>query len=126
MVLRWLVILQAFLWFNVIVPGHTRGRIVLWMAEPLAKASSPERSSSCCASDKAPSAPSKSETPDSKRQKRCAVCFVAAASFTAPGLIDLPGFVDLSIPLVRFVEPVPVRATPALAYWPTGPPAFIS
>lgn len=106
------LIFYVLVWFNVIVPGHTRGVITL----PAGDAS---MSAGGCCPTKLPG-----QKPTPAEQKRCAICFVAA-TYTLPPVFTInlePGeslgtHVAVVLRQVRFLDyPAP--------FWPVGPPAF--
>ena len=78
--LRWAVLCFAALWFNVVVPVHTRGQIKL-------PGAAPGHAHACCATSAAhdtnghrPHCPD----PGSDSRGPCAVCFFMAALDTPP------------------------------------------
>jgi len=114
---RLILALYVFVWFNVVVPGHTRGIVTVPGSEPNAKS---VQTDSCCSTGKTPTKDGK-PTPD--QQKRCGVCFVAA-TYTVPVIHRF--FVDL----LELTSIVNDRATSQLLrlrfptpFWPIGPPA---
>jgi len=101
----------VLVWLNVVVPGHTRGRVTMPGCAASGNSVAP-----CCASKQQSSKP----TPEQKR--RCAVCYVAA-TYSVP-VVHIFDFTPaertavLDIPAAAQVQsidfPVP--------YWPVGPP----
>jgi hypothetical protein len=116
--LRAILALYVLVWFNVVVPAHTRGMITLQpgTGETIA-------SSSCCSSEAASSDPADPSQPAKPKSRGpCAVCYVAATYTTiAPFVFDFtPGArVDQSIPLAE--RDLRARGV-ELAIYPTGPP----
>ena len=114
-----LVIFQAF-WFNIVLPGHTRG-IIKVPGCPACAAESQEASCPLCRQ----AAATKSHDPrhaPADPAANCAICaFAATCTFAAPP--------DLSLPPLTFVrriaDPQPV-AGPDLSfthiYFERGPP----
>jgi hypothetical protein len=112
--LRAILCFYVVVWFNLVVPGHTRGIVSLPATCEF------KQSTSCCAAEK--SQPSKNQ-PTPLQKKNCAVCYVAA-TYTAVAwfTIDLAPFGDV-IALHRDVAaPVPTVEFP-LTHYATGPPA---
>jgi hypothetical protein len=112
---------QAF-WLNVLLPGHTRGQIVM-PGTPAAQAA--ETGHSCCEADTAPAAAPghKSDgAPTKSRAANCAIC-AFAAHMTIPPALDLtPRPTDL---LCLLPEPRTQSVTTlelVLAYLGRAPP----
>jgi hypothetical protein len=78
-----LALFQAF-WLNVLLPGHTRGQIVM-PGTPAAQATA---SHSCCEADDGTSPTKKSDAPSKDRVSNCALC-AFAAHMTVPPVLDL-------------------------------------
>jgi hypothetical protein len=95
--LAWSVLIFQTLWLNVIVPGHTRGIVLL----PNAAAPSVAASGTCpfCGAETRTSsdATSKGSKPNSPQDSTrfCAICFFAAH-------LTVPPAVDLSLPPLAF------------------------
>lgn len=107
------------IWLNVVLPGHTRGQIVM----PGTPAEVADAGHSCCAADMPAPAGKKSDLPSKNRVANCAVC-AFAAHMTVPPAIDLtPRPTDL---LCLLPEPRTQSVTTlelVLAYLGRAPPA---
>jgi len=112
-VCRLILSIYVFLWFNVVVPGHTRGMVTLG-----------GKSASCCAPCCAERlAKQISDKPTPQQQRECAICFVAAIYLPPPVLdIDLQpaervatNNVSAQAQLLSLDFPTP--------FWPVGPPS---
>jgi hypothetical protein len=118
--LRFLRAILAFYvpaWFNVVVPGHTRGVITM----PGANEQSCH-ASSCCSSDSSDSS-DKKPSPDERR--RCAVCYVAASyTFPVVHIFHLAPSELLTVSNVTAHAQVESIDFPA-PYWPVGPPSLL-
>jgi len=120
--LRGIFCIYVVVWFNLVVPGHTRGILCLpsncHAAGPtidgdLGKAS-------CCAAPKGD--PGGSE-PTPLQKKNCAVCYVAA-TYTAVAWfsVDLDPTGEL-VEILRYVQPAIPTVDFPLTHYATGPPA---
>jgi hypothetical protein len=113
-----LVVFQAA-WLNVMVPGHSRGAVVVPGWDRVAQAPSLH---GCC-----PTGPTRDNTPTPGDRAHCAVCFFVAQLSTPPAI-------DLTPPPLALVEALPpecvqivhVAATPLPfdGRGPPNPPAF--
>lgn len=114
--LRLILGLYVLAWFNLVVPGHTRGMLAIPGVESV-------RAGEACCPTHTPG--EKSSRPSSDQKANCAVCFVAA-TYTLPPIF------------VFHVEPMELIQTldqPTIAqlcsreypapYWPIGPPAIL-
>ena len=83
-----LICFQAF-WFNVFLPGHTRGQIV--MPGTADSTCTVTAAGGCCSAADEPDDPSSSKS----RAGNCAVCAYAAALMTPAPVLLAPRPVDL-------------------------------
>lgn len=78
-----LLVAFQFLWLNIVIPGHTRGMIVM------AGVQSSSEAHSCCDMDDMPAPSGKQPaTPSKDRAANCAIC-AFAAHLSVPPVIDL-------------------------------------
>ena len=115
---RGILAIYVLLWFNVVVPGHTRGMLTM----PGGKGSEKSGVESCCSSRSA--GPNKDHKPTREQQRRCAVCYVAA-TYSVPVVlaIDLRPAERVAIANVAALAQVRSIEFPA-PYWPIGPPGL--
>jgi hypothetical protein len=111
--------LYVVAWFNVVVPGHTRGLLTMPGGSDRAQTSG----KSCCAGCPTDSNQPQKPTPDQKR--RCAVCYVAA-NYTVPVVyfLDLNPADCVEVANLAAVAQVCSLDFPA-PYWPVGPPTML-
>ena len=114
--LRLILGFYVFVWFNLVVPGHTRGIITI----PGKGQETSLESSSCCSTKPVKT---KDGKPTPAQQRQCAVCYVAA-TYTIPVVhtfhIDLLGLIQILHD--RAISQLLVREYPT-PFWPIGPPA---
>jgi hypothetical protein len=117
------LIVQQFVWLNLIVPGHVRGRYTL-VADPAGHATA---RASCCSTE--PAAPKhsrgESSTPTPTDRSHCAVCYFAVGTCAAPPVLCAPAPLGL---LTLLDAPSPETA-PSVhfppAYFGRAPPAAV-
>ena len=111
-----LLVFQAF-WLNVVLPGHTRGMIVMPCAEPVQG-----QRHACCAKAAPAGEEHRDRRESSERASRCAVCFYAVR-------LTLPPPFHVELRPLAFVgrsqvvcPPLPTRLHRSLPYDGRGPP----
>ena len=106
------LLLYQFFFFNILLPGHTRGAITLDGKHQ------PEISSCCCCGEM-PAAPAKPNDPKSapsqKDRENCAICNLAVRVMPAPIFtISLP-----PLTFLKSVDPEPAWHAASVASIPT-------
>lgn len=123
--LRTILALYVLVWFNVIVPAHTRGVITLNPRGASADAAPrlDARPVGCCATSTAPSRDANGRPAPAKSKGVCAVCFVASTYSPAEAVsIDLCPSDWVETAAIRGIESIDLTDLP-LTLYPTGPPA---
>jgi hypothetical protein len=118
---RCIVALYVLVWFNIVVPGHTRGIVTVPSGGP------PAGGPGCCgrgSGDDVGSDHGRDRAPSRERERCCAVCFVAStytvyadctprfepvARIAVVDLTALAQVASLSLPV---------------PFWPVGPPSL--
>lgn len=113
---RGILALYVLVWFNAVVPAHTRGVVTMPGDNSEQKVAA---GGGCCHADDSDSS---SDKPTRKQQRNCAVCFVAA-TYTAATVL----YVDLRpTGLFELIESQIQAQLCGLDYppifFPTGPP----
>lgn len=117
--IRAILALYVLVWFNVVVPGHTRGMITL-------KAGADDRPSaaaeSCCTSDRPESPRDDAARSRAPSKLPCAVCYVAATyAPVVPVIWDFSPGEWTGIAAAEHDRDLRARGV-ELAIYPTGPP----
>jgi hypothetical protein len=114
---RFALLLFQAIWFNVIVPGHTRGIV------QLPGSTSVQSCPSCCC-ETSPGTNNSKSTPPANRTGNCAICFFAAH-------LTIPPTIDLSLPRLNFLHRLnaeiaekSIPFTILLTFDSRGPPTF--
>ena len=107
------LIVQQFVWLNIVIPGHTRGRFTL-----------PGSSSrACCGAARGRSSPNNPADPPSGDRARCAICFYATSTCTPPVIDCSPGKLGLLETLDSPAVPISRSADFRVTYYGRAPPA---
>src|SRR4051812_41102224 len=99
--IRIAVLIFYGVWFNAVVPGHTRGAVTL--------PDTGRSIHSCCGEEASASKQTQNRNAPGKRAARCAVCFFAAHQVPAAGFDSVPRYLGQAS-----IVPIPVYRVPIL------------